>query len=157
MLKQFVAALAAGSLSSCVIAPKVVDLSTTPESVEVRTKWTEPKRFVWDRIEIVSVNNKFVGSIYVGGSVRMNSGSNLIAAKMTFNRGFDTGPFEAIASVSVDLPRAGSYAMNGEVNGAEVILWVEDVVTGRKVGESKPVPWRMAPKQATPVPVFVPK
>ena len=71
------------SIASCSIAPELVSLSEAPDAPDIGTKWKKYEQFNWDRIEMISVDDKFIGPLHWGGAVKMEPGQHLITVKMS--------------------------------------------------------------------------
>jgi hypothetical protein len=156
MLRRTVLIAPIALLFGCV-APSLLDIADSTNAATIKTKATKESIFNWDEVTIVSINDKFLRSIYVGGSLRLNAGTTTIVTKVTFNRPNSPGPFESIVTLKVALPASANLALNNEVSGGDVAVWLEDLSTKQRVGEPGRAPWRITAGVAPVVPIIIKK
>jgi hypothetical protein len=140
-------------LAGC--APSRVVLHQGPDAVVIQHLKSDADLTTWERIEVWAVDDRFIGPTYVGATTTVAPGNRKLVVHMYFKRGF--GPeYEAFADLRVSLPTSGRLKLNGKVDGANVVVWLEDAATQSIMGGTAQAPWRVMPRAGSAVPVFIP-
>jgi hypothetical protein len=157
MSSRFIfAALLTFALSACVTAPSFVSLFDGPDAVQIRHRKYDESFFVWDRVSVLSVDDKFIGSTYVGATTQLAAGERKLVIRMHFRRGAGA-EYEGFATLPASLPTAARLELNGKVDGADVEVWLEDAKTRARLGQVGRGAWRVVPLASTPIPIFIPR
>src|SRR5476651_1707188 len=120
-------------LSGCA-APSRVNLYDGKDAVKIHHLNHDEGLIVWDRIEVWAVNEKFIGSTYVGATTQLAPGLQKIAIHKYFHPGM--GPvYEGFATLTAELRPGALLALNGKTDGGEIVVWLQDELTGEIVSE----------------------
>jgi hypothetical protein len=141
-------------LPACVTAPSFVSLFEGPDAVQIRHRKFDESYTVWDRIAVVSVDDKFIGSTYVGATTQVAPGDRKLVVRMHFRRGVGA-EYEGFATLAAPLPSTARLELNGRVDGTEVEVWLEDAKTKARLGQAGRGAWRVVPLAPTPMPIFI--
>lgn len=151
-LKLILVAFAVLVATGC--APSLVVLHEGPDAVEVQHLKTDESYANWDRVEVWAMDGKFIGPTYVGATTKLAPGKHKLVVHMYFRRGI--GPeYEAFIDLEAVLPASARLRLNGRVDGANAIVWLEDASTRTQVSGEARAPWRIIPR-AQSVPIFIP-
>lgn len=136
-------------MSACI--GKNLDVSKSEEYASVQGTYTNYETFGFKVFNIDRVDSK--GPELNSFSINkyeieylIPKGEHDYMLHIHFNQIIDkgVGPYEAYAFVKVDLPLSKKYRVNGDVLPKEgkIIVWFEDIKTGKKVSESVKTAYR---------------
>jgi hypothetical protein len=162
VLIAFLLAVVAG-LSGCASTGRSMFVqSDASDAGTIRARWVRESFFVWEGYSLLNVDAKFVSVGFLGdpttATTRVDPGSRRLVIRVAFSRGFRTGTFEAFVPLDVDLKPSSHYEINGNILGATVEVWLEEIPSKQRVTEVGTASYSRLPPAPAPVfvPIFVP-
>lgn len=141
-------------LAGCA-APSRVNLYEGKDAVQIRHLNHDEGLIVWDRVEVWAVNEKFVGSTYVGAMTQVAPGRQKIVIHKYFHPGM--GPvYEGFATLIAELRPGALLALNGKTDGGEIVVWLQDASTGEPVSEQARGFLQEVRQTQSVIPIFIP-
>jgi hypothetical protein len=107
------------SLPGC--APSRVNLYDGKDAVKIKHLNYNEGLIISDRVEVWAVNDRFIGSTYVGAITQLAPGLNKIVVHKYFHPGM--GPvYEGFATLTAELQPGALLALNGKTDGGEIVV-----------------------------------
>ena len=134
--------------------------SEAPDAATVQGRWLKESFYVWEGYSLLSVDDKFISlGLFAdphNATTRVDPGTRWLVVKAVFNRGFQTGPFEAYVALYTELKPLTSYEISGKISGVLVEVWLEDSSSKERLTEVGVAGYSRQPPAPALIPIFVP-
>ena len=134
--------------------------SESASSASVKAYWNRESLSVWEGYELLSVDNKFISyGMFLDpttATTKIEPGQRKIVISVRFNKGYGTGPFEALVPMDVELKPTVQYQLKGMTTGTTVEAWLELASTGEKASNVYTAMYGKSAPAPVAIPIFIP-
>lgn len=151
MIKKILSVLLAIFITACASTPTEIKISRATDSATIQTKWNRLTVTTWEGINIIGIDGELTGAGIDGAKLHVAPGKHELDLHIKFNQGIGSGgPFYRSLKLAVDLAPNTSYLLNFSIEEATITVWIEELATGNKTGQSSKINWtkESPPKQS---------
>lgn len=160
MLKKISLVVLPVLISACASTGSSFSQSESASAATIKGYWNRESAFTWEGYGLLSVDDKFISPGLFGdpatATTKIEPGSRKIVVAARFNKGFGTGPFEAMVPMDVELKPSAEYQLKGIVSGTTVETWLENISNNEKSSNTFKAAYGKSAPPPAPIPIFIP-
>ncbi len=142
MIQKALCILSIVLVTACASPPTEIEISKSPDSASIQTKWDRQTVTTWQGVNITAIDGELTGVGTNGANLHVAPGKHELELHIKFNQGIGSGgPFYKNLKLPVDLEPKTAYFLNFSIEDSTITTWLENKSTGSRVGQSSKTNW----------------